>query len=403
MDLRLAPETRELARVVREWSVAELRPLARQAEREHRVPDEARAALRRAPFAGDTTSGRFELVNSSGDPKLRDGRYVTATTVMEQGLYGDAMFLPVTETGIGGKVVDLLGTPEQLNRWRSDAAVKKFGVTGFGLTEPGAGSDAAGIRTSAVRMGDQWQLNGNKIFCSNAAVAGYVVVFATVDPAQGSRGIRAFVVEKGTPGFEIVKENESKLGMRAMLTTAFALDDAVIPFENCLGKEADGPATFRTALATLNTTRHQVASMAIGVAQASLDEARELLAPRRSGFTSPRWFRIEAELDSFDAQLHRARLLARRAAGLLDHGLPHATEASAAKVLAPPLAERICARVITMLGSDGYSDEFLFEKRYRDIKIMDIWEGTGQIQRGIIGQHLIKGGGRTMRPSAGRS
>jgi acyl-CoA dehydrogenase len=390
MDLTLAPETRELARVVREWSVAELRPLARKADREHHVPEEARAALQRAPFTGDTSSGRFELVNSSGDPTQRDGRYVTATTVMEQGMYGDTIFLPVTETGIGGKVVDLLGTPEQLDHWRTDAAIKKFGVTGFALTEPGTGSDAAGIRTSAVRIGDQWKLNGSKIFCSNAAVAGYVVVFATVDPAQRSRGIRAFVVEKGTPGFEMVKENESKLGLRGMLTTAFALDDAVIPVENRLGKEEDGPATFRTALATLNTTRHQVASMAVGIAQGSLDEARELLGPRRSGFTSLRWSRIEAELDSFDAQLHQARLLARRAAWLLDHGLPHSSEASAAKVLAPPLAERICARMITLLGSDGYSDELLFEKRYRDVKIMDIWEGTGQIHRGIIGQRLIK-------------
>jgi acyl-CoA dehydrogenase len=390
MDLTLAPETRELARVVREWSVAELRPLARGADREHRVPDEARAALRRAPFTGDTSSGQFELVNSSGDPALRDGRYVTATTVMEQGMYGDAMFLPVTETGIGGKVVDLIGTPEQLDRWRSDAAIKKFGVTGFALTEPGTGSDAAGIRTSAVREGGQWRLNGSKIFCSNAAAAGYVVVFATVDPAQRGRGIRAFVVERGTPGFEIVKENESKLGLRAQLTTAFSLDNAVIPLENCLGKPEDGSATFRTALATLNTTRHQVASMAVGIAQASLDEARELLGPRRSGFTSPRWSRIEAELDSYDAQLNQARLLARRAAWLLDQGRPYATEASIAKALAPPLAERVCARMIALLGSDGYSDEFLFEKRYRDIKIMDIWEGTGQIHRQIIGQRLTR-------------
>ena len=390
MDLTLAPETQELARVVREWSVAELRPLARKADHDHRVPEEARAALQRAPFTGDTTSFRFELVNSSGDPSLRDRRYVTATTVMEQGVYGDVLFIPAADAGIGGKVVDLLGTPEQIDRWRSDAAIKKFGATGFGLTEPGAGSDAAGIRTGAVRTGDQWKLNGSKIFCSNAAAAGYVVVFATVDPAQGSRGIRAFVVEKGTPGFEIVKENESKLGMRAMLTTAFALDDAVIPLENCLGRPEDGPATFRTALATLNTTRHQVASMAIGIAQASLDEARELLDPRRSGFASLRWSKIMSELGSFDAQLHRARLLARRAAWLLDQGLPHSAEASAAKALAPPLAERICARMITLLGSDGYSDEFLFEKRYRDVKIMDIWEGTGQIHRGIIGQRMLK-------------
>lgn len=392
MTFALAPETRRLADTIREWSVAELRPLARRADAEHCVSDEARKALANAPFAGDTTSGKYELLDSSGDPKDYDRRYVTATTAVEHGMYGDALFLAVSEVGIGGKVVDLLGTEEQLERWRSDVAIKRYGPTGFALTEPGTGSDAAAISTTAKRVDDGWLLNGNKIFCSHGALAGFVVVFATVDRELGSRGIRAFVVERGTPGFEVVKENESKLGMRAMLTTALALDDVVVPFENCLGREQDWPTTFRNGLATLNTTRHQVASMAIGIAQASLDEATPLLVGRDSGYSSPRRAAIAIELDRLQSQLQHARLLTRRAAWLLDEGLPFAVEASTAKAVAAPLGEHVTARMLMLLGSDGYSDEYLFEKRYRDVKILDIWEGTGQIHRKIISQQVLKRG-----------
>lgn len=392
MTFALAPETLRLAQQVRDWSVTEIRPLARRADNDHRVPELARRALARAPFTGDMPSFRFEPIDGVADPDAYDDRYVTATTVLEYGVYGDALFLPVIQSTIGGKVVDLLGTQEQRERWRSDVAVKEYGPTGFALTEPGNGSDAAAVSTTATRSADGWILNGSKIFCSHGAAAGYVVVFATVDRSQGSKGIRAFVVERGTPGFEVVKENESKLGMRAMLTTAFALDKVTVPFENCLGREEDGPTTFRNGLATLNTTRHQVASMAIGIAQASLDDAALLLTGPDSGYSVARRAAIKAELDQFDAQLRHARLLCRRAAWLLDQGLPFAVEASTAKAVAPPLAERILARTLMLAGADGYSDEFLFEKRFRDVKILDIWEGTGQIHRKIISQQLLRAG-----------
>jgi acyl-CoA dehydrogenase len=388
----LAPETRRLADTIRKWSIAELRPLGRKADDDHRVPDQARKALESAPFAGDTTAGKYELRDSSVDPKDSDRRYVTATTAVEHGMYGDALFLAVSEVGIGGKVVDLLGTEEQLERWRSDVAIKKYGPTGFALTEPGTGSDAAGISTTAKRIDEGWLLNGNKIFCSHGASAGFVVVFATVDREQGSRGIRAFVVERGTAGFEVVKENESKLGMRAMLTTALALDNVVLPYENCLGQEQDWPTTFRNGLATLNTTRHQVASMAIGIAQASLDEATPLLIGPDSGYTAQRRSAIQIELDRLQSKLQNARLLTRRAAWLLDEGLPFAVEASTAKAVACPLGEHVTTRMLMLLGSDGYSDEYLFEKRNRDVKILDIWEGTGQIHRKIISGQVLKRG-----------
>jgi acyl-CoA dehydrogenase len=390
MTYALAPETQRLADTVREWSVAELRPLARQAELEHSVPEAARQAMATAPFTGDLTSGVFELLDASPDPSLHDARYVTATSVVESGVYGDALFLAVTESGIGGKVVDLLGTPGQVQRWRSDSAIKAYGATGFALTEPGSGSDAGGLRTTATRVEGGWLLNGSKIFCSHGAVAGYIIVFATVDRAQGNKGVRAFVVERGTLGLHITKANESKLGVRAMQTTAFSLDNCLVHDENLLGTEENGPDTFRSGLATLNTTRHQVASMSVGIGQASLDEARPLLLGPGSGYSARRRDAIEAELNQFDAELHRARLLARRAAWLLDAGRSFAIEASTAKATAAPLAERVCVRMLQLLGPDGYGTEHLFEKRYRDIKIMDIWEGTGQIHRKIVGDQVLR-------------
>ncbi len=390
MTFELAPQTQQLAEAIRTWSVAELRPLARQAEVEHRVPDQARKALASAPFTGDTTSWHFELIDAPDDPGARDRKYVTATTALEYGMYGDALFLAVMESGIGGKVVDLLGTPEQQRRLRGEQAVKRYGATGFALTEPGAGSDAAAITTSARRVDGGWLINGAKIFCSHGASAGYVVVFATVDRGLGSRGIRAFVVERGTPGFTVVKENEEKMGMRALLTSALAFDDVVVPYENCLGHEDEWPTTFRKALATLNTTRHQVASMSVGIAQASLDDAAAVLLGGGSGYSSRRRSVIELEIDRFNMQLDHARLLIRRAAWLLDEGLPFSVEASTAKAVAPRLAERVTARMLALMGSDGYSEDFLFEKRYRDVKIMDIWEGTGQIHRKIVAQPLFQ-------------
>jgi acyl-CoA dehydrogenase len=390
MRLTLAPDTVRLAHDVRDWAVEKLRPIARKSDRNHAVSKEDLSVMDSAPIVGDPASGTLVPPLPTPGATSVDGRYVVSGTVVENGAYGDMLFMAIPRSGgIGFKVVELLGTPEQCKRWNSDEAHARFGNSGFGLTEPGSGSDAAGLRTTAVRDGDSWVINGSKMFCSLGAVAGIVVVFATVDRSLGSRGIRAFVVEKGTPGFEIVKANESKLGIRAMLTSQLAFDNVVVPLDHCLGTEESGPTSFRTALATLNTTRHQVAGMAVGVAQASLDGAADLLRGQRHAYTPARWGRIEDEIRDMNAALERGRFLARRAAWLLDQGRPHGVEASIAKAWNSPLAERVCSRVLSLLGPDGYSEEHLFEKWYRDVKIIDIWEGTGQIHRRIVSQHLM--------------
>jgi acyl-CoA dehydrogenase len=389
MTSLISPQLQTLADDVRDWALAELRPVARQSDRDHVPSPEATKAFETAPFGGSPASGWVEL-----DParKIPEGRYQAATVVMENGVYGDILFMTASPGGgIGGKVVELIGTPEQVDRWTGGLSRGEFRFSGFGLTEPGAGSDAASLRTSAKLDGDHWVLDGTKMFCSGGAISDFVVVFATHDPQLGHRGIRAFVVEKGTPGFSVAKPNEAKLGCRAMLTSELVFEGVRVPLDHCLGAPDEQPRSFGTALSALNTTRHQVASMACGLAQAVLDELSPLLTERRAGYSTARWQRIESDLQAMNAAVDRGRMLARRAAWRIDRGLSFGREAAMAKAYAPPIAERICLRAVELLGPDGWSEELPFEKWYRDVKILDIWEGTGQIQRRSISRSLFKG------------
>ncbi|TGD85223.1 hypothetical protein BayCH28_22640 [Mycolicibacterium sp. CH28] len=387
MSTFVSPQLKTLADDVREWSLAELRPLGRQADREHTPPPEAVKAFDVAPFFGSPLSGILELDPSRGVP---DGRYLVATTVIEHGCYGDILFVIASPGGgIGGRVVELIGTAEQVDRWTGGLARGDFHFSGFGLTEPGAGSDAASLRTSARLEGDRWIINGTKIFCTGGAVSDFVVVFATVDPTQRHRGIRAFIVEKDAPGFAVSKANESKLGCRSLLTSELVFDNVSVPLDHCLGRPEDQTRSFATALSTLNSTRHQVASMACGIGQAVLDELTPLLTEMRLSFAPHRWSRIQSDISAMNAALERGRLLARRAAWHIDHGLAFDREAAMAKAFIPPLVERITLRAVELLGPDGWSEDLPFEKWHRDVKIIDIWEGTGNIQRRTVARALM--------------
>ena len=389
MTSMLSPQLAQLDADVRRWSVAHLRPLARQADRSHEPPPGAVRAFDAAPFRGNPSAGAVEIDPARGVP---EGRYVTATVVTECGVYGDMLFAAANPGGgIGGKAVEVVGTPAQVDKWTGGLARGEYRYSGFGLTEPGAGSDAASLRTTARRDGDQWVINGAKMFCSGGALSDYVVVFATIDRDLGYKGIRAFIVERGTPGFTIAKPNEDKLGCRAMLTSELVFDQVVVPLDHCIGSPEDQPKAFGMVLGALNTTRQQVAGMACGIAQAALDEAAPLLQAGRSGFSTARQARIDSDLAAMNAAVDRGRLLAYRAAWNIDNDLPFGREASIAKAYAPPIAERVCLRVIELLGSDGWSEELLFEKWYRDVKILDIWEGTGQIHRRAISRSLFAG------------
>lgn len=385
MKFDLSPQLAGLVEEVRDWSVTQLRPFAREADRTHEIPALLWKAFDNAPFGGDVFAGRIELDASRNVP---EGLYMQSTSVAEAAAYGDMTWAMISK-GIGTKAVSVIGTPEQIDKWTGGVDRGEYRFSGFGLTEPGSGSDAAGLRTTARREGDSWVLNGTKMFITGGALSDWVVVFATIDRSLGHRGIRGFVVERGTPGFTVGKANEEKLGIRALCTSELVFRDVVVPDENLLGTPETQPNSFRNVLMTLNTTRQQVAAMSVGIASAALDEGHRLLAERRLEFAPHRWSRIQDDFDAMRRALHGARLMARRAAWHIDTGRSFGREASTAKAYAPPLAEKVIRRVLNLLGPDGWSEEYLIEKWHRDVKIMDLWEGTGQIHRQIVARQLL--------------
>jgi acyl-CoA dehydrogenase len=232
------------------------------------------------------------------------------------------------------------------------------------------------------------------MYCSRGAESEYIVVFATIDRSLGRAGIRGFVVEKGTPGLVITRANEEKLGLRAWVTTAFSLDDCATPLENQLGwtGEDAGAAAAKSlanALSSFNTTRPMVGAWALAIAHAALDVTVEHLKHERLGFSARRWSRMEDELEQMAAAIQRGRLLCYRATWLESQGLPNRREAPLGKIYGPAVAETIIRRCMQLLGPDGASEDLLIEKWYRDIKIYDIFEGTGQIMRVLTSRELM--------------
>ncbi len=264
------------------------------------------------------------------------------------------------------------------------AAGKKLGC--FALTEPNAGSDPAGQRSTAVKDGDSYVINGTKMFITSGKHADVVVVTAYTDRDKRHRGISAFVVEKGTPGFSVGKE-EDKMGLRASDTTELIFDDCRVPAENLLGQEGDG---FIIAMASLDGGRIGIASQSVGVAQACLDAAvnyaRERVQFNKtiSQFQGIRWM-----IADMATQIEAARLLTFNAAAMRDRGEDFAAAASMAKVFASEMANKVAYQAIQIHGGYGYIKEYPVERYYRDARVFTIYEGTSEIQRKVIAKHVI--------------
>jgi acyl-CoA dehydrogenase len=389
LSMELSPELVDYATQLEEWAVAVGRPLARDADTRHARPDDWSRILDSCPVP----LGRAGRGADDALPEVPDGKWIQALAFHESLNYGDTWMFGSLGNGIGHLVVEAMGTPEQVSRWY-DPVVRDGICTGFGLTEPQFGSDTSLVATSARRDGACWVLNGVKLYCSQAAIADYTTIFATTDPSAGPEAIAAFVVPRSTPGFVIVKENEEKLGMRSWMTSQLSLEDCAVPLENMLGCSADGQlATRRSgrggALAALNNNRPNMAAIAVGLARASLDVAHDELLSRRFGFTTQRWATVEQEIATMRAAVDRGRRMTYRAQDLVQRGTPDRTISAMGKAYAPETAERVIRRCMQLLGPDGSSHDLLLEKWWRDCKILDIFEGTGQIQRLLIARGLM--------------
>ncbi|MBX3125140.1 MAG: acyl-CoA dehydrogenase family protein [Polyangiaceae bacterium] len=320
----------------------------------------------------------------------------TAAIGAEELAWADAsIMLSLPGAGLGGPPLRGSGTPEQRERFfgifRDMTDELKWGA--YGLTEPGAGSDVAAIRTSCRKDGDAYVLNGRKCYITNGARASWVVIFATVDASLGRAGHRAFVVERGTPGFSVGKIEE-KMGLRANETAELVLEDCRVPVENLLGGEEKYTSKegFMTAMKTFDNTRPLVAAMAIGIGRAAYEYAADFVKDNYVlSRPIPRYAAIAERLARVGRRLEAARMLTWKAVWMADHYLPNAKEASMSKALAGQAAIAACIDAIEICGAHGTlsEDHALLEKWFRDIKVYDIFEGTGQIQRIVISKRLI--------------
>lgn len=367
------------------------RPISRTYdEKEHTYPKEL-DLFRNIPIMTrpKKKEGREEKPGKDNS-QPKSGLNLNQAIIVEALCWGDAaLFLTLPNAGLGNAALLAVATDEQMERFG-----KKW--VAMAITEPASGSDSGSISTTAEPEGDEWVLNGEKIFVTCAQRCDAVVVWATVDKSAGKAGIKSFVVEKGTPGFKLEKL-EHKLGIRASDTGTFVFKDCRIPKDNILGSpevKQKGSEGFKGVMKTFDNTRPMVAAMANGIAGAALDFLREKMqengfAPDYSG-TPRSMTAMESEYYAMEAELEAMRLLTFRAAWMADQGIPNSLEASMAKAKSGRGATLITQKVVELLGPMGYSRENLPEKWMRDAKIMDIFEGTGQIQHLIIARNLLK-------------
>lgn len=307
--------------------------------------------------------------------------------------WGDVgLFLAMPGSGLGNAAITAVGTPEQVKKYGSSYAA-------MCITEPGTGSDSANISTTAVLDGDEWVLNGEKIYVTDGERSDTLVVWATLDKSKGKAAIKSFIVEKGTPGCEVVRL-EHKMGIRASDTAAITFSDCRIPRANILGSEevADDEEgrkkAFGGVMQTFDNTRPPVAAMAIGTARAALDMARGLLEEEgvelTLGAKPANLGAIEAELVRMEGEWEAARLLVLKAAWMADNKQPNSKEASMCKAKAGRVGNDITLRCVALCQSLGYSEDLLLEKFARDSKILDIFEGTQQIQQLIVARRVLE-------------
>jgi butyryl-CoA dehydrogenase len=290
------------------------------------------------------------------------------------------------DQALGGLPILGAGTEAQKRKYLPRLATGEL-LSAYSLSEPEAGSDAAGLRTTAVRKGDRYVLNGSKQWCTNGDHAGVVCVFATVDPAKRAKGVTAFLVEAGTPGFTVGKK-ERKMGIRGSPTVALHFTDCEVAVEQRLGAEGEG---FTIAMRTLDITRPATGALALGIAQAALDAAVGYARERRQfGQRIGDFQGIQFMLADMAMQVHAARLMIHHAARQVDAGFsPNTYEASMAKCWAADAAMKVTTDAVQIFGGYGYTREFPVERFMRDAKIMQIYEGTNQIQRVVIARELL--------------
>ena len=378
MHFELSEEQKLIRKMARDFAEKEVKPIAQEVDKEHKFPMENFRKMGELGFFG--LPFPEEYGGMGGDSVS----YAIALEEISRAC-GSTGITFVAQTSLAASPIYLFGNEEQKQKYLVPLA-KGEKIGSFGLTEPGAGSDAGATRTTAVLDGDEWVINGQKNFITNGSIADIVVFTASTDPARGTHGISSFIVEKGTPGFR-PGHNEDKMGLRGSITSELFFEDCRIPKENLLGNEGEG---FKQFLVTLDAGRIGIGAMALGLAQAAFDAAlkyskeREQFGQLICNFQAIQWM-----LADMATEIEAARLMVYRAAWLKDQGAHFTKEAAMAKLYASEMAERVCFKAIQIHGGYGYVREYDVERIYRDQRLCTIGEGTSEIQRLVIARVLL--------------
>ena len=379
MDLTLPESHRALQASLRDFCEERVKPHARGWDHEEKFPVEVVKALGELGALGI-------LVGEEYGGAAMDSLAV-AVAVEEIARYDGSLALTVaSHNGLGTSHIRVFGNDAQRKRYLPKLATGEW-LGGWGLTEPGSGSDAAAMKTTAFRRDDRWILNGSKMFITQGTVGQVFVVLALTEPDRRQKGITAFIVEKGTPGFS-QRAIHGKLGMRSSDTGELILENVELPDSQRLGELGMG---FVNTLQILDRGRITIGALSIGLARGALEESTQYAKERRafgkpiSDFDAIRWM-----LADIQTELEAARLLVHRAAVLADRGRPFGREASMAKLFASEVATRACNKAVQIHGGYGYTKEFPVERYLRDAKLCEIGEGTSEVQRTVISRELLK-------------
>lgn len=378
MNFQLSEEHQMIRKMVRDFAEKEVAPTAAIRDEEERFD---RGIFDRMGELGLTGIPWSEEVGGIGSDYLS---YCIAVEELSRVCASTGVTLSA-HVSLASWPIYKFGTEEQKQKFlRPLAEGRKLGA--YGLTEPGSGSDAAAMKTTAVRSGDEYILNGNKIFITNAGDAEIYVVFAVTDPEKKHKGITAFILEKGMEGFSFGKK-EKKLGIRSSPTLEIIFDQVRVPVENRLGEEGEG---FKIAMMTLDGGRNGISAQAVGIAQGALDHALAY-AKERKQFGKPiaQQQGLQFMLANMATKVEAARLLTYQAAWLESSGLPYGKESAMSKLYAGDIAMEVTTDAVQVFGGYGYTREYPVERFMRDAKITQIYEGTNEIQRLVISKYLL--------------
>ena len=373
MNFHFTDEEQEILDMLHDFCLKEVAPIAAEVDENERFPEEtwhklAEMGMMGVPMPEEYGGAGLSYVNYIGVCEEL-AKHCATTSVMVS-----------AHTSLCCWPIATYGTDAQKEKYLNKLSTGEW-LSAFGLTEPGAGTDAAMQKTVAEDKGDHWVLNGSKIFITNAGFANVFVVFAMTDKELGTKGISAFIVERDFPGFK-VGSHEKKMGIRGSSTCELVFEDCIVPKENLLGELNKG---FKVAMTTLDGGRIGIAAQAIGIAQASIDECVKYTTERvQFGRRISQFQNTQFQLADMQAKVDAARLLVYRAAQAKQDHEPHSHLAAMAKLLAAEVASDVTRRTLQLTGGYGYTREYPFERMMRDAKITEIYEGTSEVQRMVI-------------------